>query len=106
MPKITYIEASGVEHVVDAKVGDSLMETAVRNGVPGIDGDCGGCCSCATCQVYIEPEWRATTGERNKMEQSMLSLADSVQDNSRLGCQIVVTEQLDGLVVRMPESQH
>ena len=106
MAKITYIEFNGTEHVVDVKPGLTVMEGAVKNNVPGIDADCGGACACATCHVYVDPAWQAKTGDRNTMEESMLDFADNVEPNSRLSCQIKVTEELDGLVVRMPESQH
>ena len=106
MVSITYIEFSGQEHVVDVKPGQTVMEGAVKNNVPGIDADCGGACACATCHVYVDEAWRAKTGEKSAMEESMLDFAENVQDNSRLSCQIKVTDQLDGLIVRMPESQH
>ena len=106
MAKITYIEFSGKEHVVDVKNGLSVMEGAVKNNIPGIDADCGGACACATCHVYVDEAWTGRTGERFVMEESMLDFAENVQPNSRLSCQIRVTEALDGLVVRMPESQH
>jgi 2Fe-2S ferredoxin len=106
MPKITYIEASGKEHVIDAPVGQTVMEAAVKNAVPGIDADCGGACACATCHVYVDEAWREKTGEQNSMEQSMLDFANDVEPNSRLSCQIKVSEALDGLVVRLPKSQH
>jgi len=106
MAKITYIEHDGTEHVVDVKSGQSVMEGAVKHNIPGIDADCGGACACATCHVYVDPAWTAKTGEKNSMEESMLDFAESVEDNSRLSCQIKVTDDLDGLVVRMPESQH
>ena len=110
MPKITYIQFNGVARVVDASVGSSVMRGAVDHSVSGIDGDCGGECACATCHVYIEPEWQAKVldqaGPPNGQEASMLSFAATTQDNSRLSCQITVTEALDGLVVRMPEGQH
>jgi len=106
MPKITYIEASGKEHVIDVTVGLSVMEGAVKHNVPGIDADCGGACACATCHVYVDPAWQAKTGESGGMEQSMLDFANEVQPNSRLSCQIKVTPELDGLVVRLPKSQH
>lgn len=105
MTKITFIESNGAEHVVEAEVGATLMETAVRNMVPGIDADCGGACACATCHVYIEPEWTEKTGERNEMEADMLDFAFDVRENSRLSCQVKVTDDLDGLVVRVPEKQ-
>ena len=106
MVSITYIEFSGQEHVVDVKPGQTVMEGAVKNNVPGIDADCGGACACATCHVYVDPAWQAKTGDRNTMEESMLDFADNVEPNSRLSCQIKVSDELDGLVVRMPESQH
>lgn len=106
MPKITYIEASGKAHVVEAPVGQTVMEAAVKNAVPGIDADCGGACACATCHVYVDPDWLAKTGDASSMEQSMLDFANDVEDNSRLSCQIKVSEALDGLVVRLPKSQH
>ena len=106
MPKITYIEHDGTEHVVEVKPGLSVMEGAVRNNIPGIDADCGGACACATCHVHVDPEWFDRTGERSVMEESMLDFADNVSETSRLSCQIPVTEALDGLKVRMPESQH
>jgi ferredoxin, 2Fe-2S len=105
MPKITYIEHTGATHVIDAKVGASVMETAVRNGISGIVAECGGSCSCATCHVYVDPAWLNATGERSDLEQSMLEFAAGVAQNSRLSCQIKVTDQLDGLVVRIPEVQ-
>lgn len=106
MPKVTYIEYSGTAHEIDVPLGLSLMEGAVQNGVPGIDADCGGNCACATCHVYIESDWIEATGDRSEMEQSMLSFAAVTQDNSRLACQIQLTDALDGLTVRMPEGQH
>jgi len=105
MAKITFIEPSGNEHVVEAEAGMTLMETAVRNMVPGIDADCGGGCSCATCHVFVVEDWRAATGERNALEDATLEFAENVEDNSRLACQIKITPELDGLVVHMPESQ-
>ena len=106
MPRITFIEYNGTPHEVDAVAGQSLMRAAVDNGVPGIDADCGGECACATCHVYVEPEWFDRTGDRSEMEQSMLGFAAVTQDNSRLSCQIVVSDALDGLVVRLPDGQH
>ena len=106
MPKITYIEASGKEHVIDAPNGQTVMEAAVKHAVPGIDADRGGACACATCHVYVDPEWLGKTGESNSMEQSMLDFANDVEDNSRLSCQIKISDELDGLIVRLPKSQH
>jgi len=106
MPRVTYIEFNGTEHSVDGTGGDSVMETAVKNEVPGIDADCGGGCACATCHIYVDEAWLAQTGKPSAMENSMLNLAEGVGENSRLSCQISLNESLDGLVVRMPESQH
>ena len=106
MAKITYIEHDGTEHVVEVKPGLSVMEGAIKNNVPGIDADCGGACACATCHCYVDDAWRDKTGEPSAMEESMLDFAENVEPNSRLSCQIRVTADLDGLVVRLPESQH
>lgn len=106
MPKITYVEHDGTEHVVEAKVGLSVMEIAVRHNVPGIDADCGGACACATCHVYVGEDWRDKTGTASAMEESMLDFAENVEPSSRLSCQIRFTEALDGLTVRTPENQH
>jgi 2Fe-2S ferredoxin len=106
MAKVTYIEFNGAEHVLDVKPSLSVMEGAVKNNIPGIDADCGGACACATCHVYVQEPWLDKTGEKSAMEESMLDFAENVQDNSRLSCQIKVTDELDGLVVKMPESQH
>ena len=106
MAKITYIEFNGAEHVVDVKPGLSVMEGAVKNNIPGIDADCGGACACATCHVYVDQAWLDKTGSQSAMEESMLDFAENVEDNSRLSCQIKVSDDLDGLKVTMPESQH
>jgi 2Fe-2S ferredoxin len=106
MSKVTYIESDGKQHVVDLQPGDSVMQGAVTNGVSGIAAICGGACSCATCHVYIDEAWRSRTGARNDLEESMLEMADDVQPNSRLACQIKMTEELDGLVVRIPDGDY
>ena len=106
MAKITYIEHDGTEHKVDVANGLSVMEGAIKNSVPGIDADCGGACACATCHVYVDPEWIDKTGTKEDMEQTMLDFAVDVEENSRLSCQIEVSDELDGLVVRLPQSQH
>ncbi|MEM9123802.1 MAG: 2Fe-2S iron-sulfur cluster-binding protein [Pseudomonadota bacterium] len=106
MPKITFIEHDGTEHEVEVASGLSVMEAAVNNMVPGIDADCGGACACATCHIYVDPEWAAKTGEQNDMEKTMLDFAAEVQETSRLSCQIKMDDSLDGLIVRMPESQY
>ncbi len=106
MPKITYIEFDGSKHVVDVTTGLSVMEGAVKNMIPGIDADCGGACACATCHVYVDEAWQDKLEGAAEMELSMLDFAENVKDNSRLSCQIPVTDALDGLTVHMPESQY
>jgi 2Fe-2S ferredoxin len=108
MPKITYIEHGGREHRVEVPLGLSVMRGAVDNNIPGIDADCGGECACATCHVYVDEGWLAAIGTPvpGSQEASMLSFAALAQPNSRLSCQITVSEALDGLVVRLPEGQH
>ena len=106
MAKITYIQFDGTETAVEVKAGLSVMEGAIKNNIPGIDADCGGACACATCHVYVDEAWQEKTGKSSAMEESMLDFAENVEANSRLSCQIKVTDALDGLVVRMPESQH
>ena len=106
MARITYVEFNGTPHTVEVANGVSLMEGALGNGVPGIDGDCGGNAACATCHVYVDAAWVPKTGTTSEMEDAMLDLADGKQDNSRLACQIFASDDLDGLVVAMPETQH
>ncbi len=106
MPKVTYIEHNGKEHVVDVPEGWSVMEGAVKNLIPGIDADCGGACACATCHVYVDQAWLGKLQPKEDMEQTMLDFAQDLEPNSRLSCQIKVTKDLDGFVVRMPKSQH
>ncbi len=105
MVKLLFIEHDGSEHSVEVSTGGSVMQAAVTNGVPGIDADCGGSCSCATCHVYVKEEWLEKVGESSPTEAAMLSLSTDRKDNSRLSCQIQVTEELDGLVVTTPEFQ-
>lgn len=107
MLHIKYVEANGTEYPVEADAGFNAMEIAVKNGVPGIDGDCGGAAACATCHVYVDPAWIGKTGLAGEgLEQSMLEFAEDVRDNSRLACQITLTPALDGLVLKLPEKQH
>jgi ferredoxin, 2Fe-2S len=106
MVKIIYIEHNNATHEIDVKVGNTVMEGAVKHNVPGIDADCGGACACATCHVYVDPDWFEKVGAPSVMEESMLDFAEAVTPTSRLSCQIRVTEALDGLVVRLPENQH
>ena len=105
MPKITYIDSGGNKRTAEAEIGATVMETAIKNGVPGIEAECGGACSCSTCHVYVDEAWRAATGEPAPMEEDMLDFAFDVRPNSRLSCQIKVSEALDGLVVSTPERQ-
>jgi len=105
MPKIKYIEHNGKEHEIEVPEGWSVMEGAVKNLIPGIDADCGGACACATCHVYVDEAWRAKTGEPSPMEEDMLDFGYDVRPNSRLSCQIKVSEELDGLVVSTPDKQ-
>ena len=105
MPKITYVEHDGTTHAIEADAGLTVMEVAVKNMVPGIDADCGGACACATCHVYIDEAWVEKTGSPDPMEESMLDFAQERKDNSRLACQIKISDALDGLKVTMPEFQ-
>lgn len=105
MPKITFVEHQGAEHTVDATVGQSLMNAAIDNLVPGIDADCGGECSCATCHVMVREDWISKVGQPDDREESMLDLNPERQPTSRLSCQIPVTDALDGLIVDVPEFQ-
>jgi len=105
MPKITYIDSTGTVRTIDAEVGSTVMETAIKNDVPGIEAECGGACACATCHVYVDEDWRAVTGDPSPMEEDMLDFGFDVKPNSRLSCQIKVSDALDGRVVRIPERQ-
>ena len=105
MPKLTVVAFDGTRFEIDAESGSTVMENAVKNGVPGIEAECGGACACATCHVYVDPGWREAVGKPSPMEEDMLDFAYEVQDGSRLSCQIKVSDALDGLVVRVPERQ-
>jgi 2Fe-2S ferredoxin len=105
MPTITLIEYNGREHVIEADAGKSLMQNALENRVPGIDADCGGACACGTCHCFIDATWRDATGNSDAMEESMLGMRPDRAENSRLSCQIDVSEAMDGMVVRLPEFQ-
>ena len=105
MPKITFIDPSGASHDIDAEIGATVMETAIRNGVPGIEAECGGACACATCHVYVDETWREIVGGPSPMEEDMLDFGYDVRPSSRLSCQIKVTAEIDGLIVRTPERQ-
>jgi len=105
MVKLLISAFDGTPFEIDAAAGSSVMENAVRNSVPGIEAECGGACACATCHVYIDTEWAERVGPPNDIEKDMLDFAYDVQENSRLSCQIKLTDVLDGLVVRIPERQ-
>ncbi|MCB5176550.1 MULTISPECIES: 2Fe-2S iron-sulfur cluster-binding protein [Microvirga] len=105
MINITFIDPEGTARTVEAEEGATVMETAVRNGIPGIEAECGGACSCATCHVYVDEAWESATGQPQPMEEDMLDFAFDVRPNSRLSCQIRVRPELDGLVVRTPTRQ-
>jgi 2Fe-2S ferredoxin len=105
MPKISFIAHDGTEHVAKAEPSLSVMKVAINNMVPGIDADCGGACACATCHVYVDPAWIDRTGAPDDMEQAMLEYVAEPEPTSRLSCQIVVTADMDGLVVRLPRQQ-
>ena len=105
MPKLIVVNRAGEEQSVDGDKGLSVMEVIRDKGFDELLALCGGCCSCATCHVYVDPAWADKTGERSSMEESMLDFASDVEDTSRLSCQIKVTAELDGLIVRLPEEQ-
>jgi 2Fe-2S ferredoxin len=105
MPKITYTEHDDTAHTIDAPNGTSVMQAAVDAGVPGIDADCGGNCACATCHVFVAQDWMAVVGAPGDLEENMLDMLPERESNSRLSCQIPVNDQLDGLVVILPEFQ-
>jgi 2Fe-2S ferredoxin len=105
MTQITFIDSGGTARTVDGENGSTVMETAIRNGVPGIEAECGGACACSTCHIYIDEAWREKVGEPSPMEEDMLDFAYDVKPNSRLSCQMKVSDDLNGLVVRTPERQ-
>ena len=105
MTKITYIEHSGKEHTIDVQNGLTVMEGAVQNDIPGIDADCGGSMACATCHVYVNDEWYNMLDEKTEGEDDMIDQAYDPKKNSRLSCQITVSDKIEGLVVRLPEKQ-
>jgi 2Fe-2S ferredoxin len=105
MPKITFKDYSGTARTIETETGSTVMEAAIRNNVPGIEAECGGACACATCHVYVDEAWREKVGEPSPMEEDMLDFGYDVRPNSRLSCQIKVTDELGGLVVTTPEKQ-
>jgi 2Fe-2S ferredoxin len=105
MAKITFIDSAGTARTVEGEAGSTVMETAIKNGVPEIEAECGGACACSTCHLYIDEAWREKVGEPSPMETDMLDFAFEVKPNSRLSCQIKVSDELDGLVVTTPSRQ-
>ena len=105
MAKIRYIEHNGKEHQIEVANGLSVMEGAVQNNIPGIDADCGGSCACATCHVYVDEKWFIKLPKKDSAEEDMLDMAYEPKKFSRLSCQLTVTNELDGLVVKMPSKQ-
>ncbi|MDG1142002.1 MAG: 2Fe-2S iron-sulfur cluster-binding protein [Hellea sp.] len=105
MPKINFVDSDGTNREVETKNGTSVMEAAVQNMIPGIDADCGGACACATCHIYVSDSWINKLKAKDDMEDSMLDFAEDVQENSRLSCQILMNDELDGITVTTPESQ-
>jgi len=104
---VTYVSVEGSETTLDVPVGTSVMKAAVLNGVTGIVGECGGNLMCATCHVYVDPDWIDRTGERDEVEEEMLEEAAApVSECSRLSCQVTASDELDGLIVGLPESQN
>ena len=106
MPRVIYVEHSGVRHEVEVPSGTSVMQGAIDNLIEGIVGDCGGSCCCATCHCYVADAWVGLTGEADDNEKAMLDCVFDPQDNSRLSCQIVISAEHDGLIIQLPESQN
>jgi ferredoxin, 2Fe-2S len=105
MPKITCIGADGTSRIIDAEIGSTVMEAAIKHGIPGIEAECGGACACATCHIYVDEAWLAIVGAPSPMEEDMLDFGYDVKPSSRLSCQIKVSAEIDGLVIRIPERQ-
>ena len=105
MPKITYIEHNGKSHTIDVPKGLSVMEGAIQKNIPGIDADCGGSMACATCHVYVKEEWFDKLPKKEDGEEDMLDMAFEPKKNSRLSCQLIVSNELDGLIVSIPSKQ-
>ncbi len=105
MAKITFIQPDGSAQTVDGEAGMTVMETAKKHLVAGIEAECGGACACATCHVYIDDQWRERVGPPSEMEEDMLDFAFDVRELSRLSCQIKVVDELDGLTVKIPDKQ-
>ena len=105
MPKITYQDTKGNSKTIDVESGLTVMEGAIQNNIPGIDADCGGSMACATCHVYVEEKWLDQLPKAEEAEVDMIDMAFEPKKNSRLSCQLIVSEELDGLVVNTPSKQ-
>ena len=105
MSKITYIEHNGKSHSINVQNGLTVMEGAIQNNIPGIDADCGGSMACATCHVYVKEEWFNKLPKKEDGEEDMLDMAFEPKTNSRLSCQLIVSDELDGLIVDIPSKQ-
>lgn len=106
MPKVTFIEKNGTRHEVNIPEGITLMQGAISNMVPGIEGDCGGLCACATCHVFIQEPWKSQCGDKEELEENILDFAYDVNEDSRLSCQVEVSSALEGIEVYLPDRQY
>jgi 2Fe-2S ferredoxin len=106
MPTVIFINADGTQQDVEANAGSTVMQAAVDNGIDAILAECGGACSCATCHCYVDPAWTAVTGEADDVEKSMLDCVVEPKENSRLSCQITLTDDMDGIVIHLPAAQY
>ena len=105
MAKITYIESNGTSHTIEVENGLTVMEGAIQNNIPGIDADCGGGMACATCHVYVKDKWFDKVNKKSEGEDDMIDQAFEPKESSRLSCQILISDELDGLIVNLPEKQ-
>ena len=105
MPKITYLDHQGNSKTIDVENGLTVMEGAIQNDIPGIDADCGGSMACATCHVYVEEKWLNKITKAEEAEVDMIDMAFEPKKNSRLSCQLIISDELDGLIVTTPEKQ-
>ena len=106
MPEVLFVEPDGTEHRVEVPSGNSLMQGALDCLVPGIEGDCGGLCACGTCHVYVSEDWTSACGEADELESGILEFAFGVDDRSRLSCQIIMNDGLEGLTLHLPKRQY
>ena len=105
MPKITFIDQKGLSKIIEIENGLTVMEGAVQNNVPGIDADCGGGMACATCHVYVKEDWLNKLPKKEEGEEDMLDMAFEPKTNSRLSCQLIVSDEIDGIIVNIPSKQ-